>query len=154
MSNALTKSIAGTLLLFFIAAGNAGDSSKKHALLEDKKASASDAEVAVTIAVPEGTSLTGTAIVTLEDIALQDVPSVTLAEVSVATSTFKLAQPTVIVPIDLQLITARTEVNVAVHIDADDDGLLSDGDWISDTLVPAVNNNIKAVVVDVIKIGS
>ena len=107
----------------------------------------------VTISVPESEILSGTAIVTLEDVTVQDTPSVSLAKVNVPASTFAHALPTIAIPIDLKSINSDTDVNVAVHIDSDNDGLLSNGDWISDSIVNVINNGKMAVVVDIVKIG-
>lgn len=126
----------------------------KQSLLAEKSTSVSDAEVMVTIALPAGHVLTGKAIITLEDISVQDAASVKLASISIPASTLIDDQYTVAVPIDLGLVKPDTSVNVAVHIDSDNNGLLSEGDWISDSIVNAINNNVMSVTVDVVQIGS
>ena len=153
MANSLIKLAASIFLLQFLAAGITGCSSAQQASLDEEKTSSSDAEVMVTISVPEGKTLSGTAIITLEDITIQDTPSVQLATVRVPASTLAYALPTVAIPVDLRSINSDTNVNVAVHIDSDNDGLLSNGDWISDSIVNVINNGQMAVIIDIVKIG-
>jgi len=40
-----------------------------------------------------------------------------------------------------------------VHIDMDNNGLLSDGDWISDSIVNVINNAKMAVAVEITRVG-
>jgi len=148
----LTKLATRKLVLLLLAAGIAGCNSGGQASLEEENNSSSDAEVIVTIAVPEGETLAGTAIITLEDITMQDAPAVQLASVSAEASSLTHSLPTITIPIDLSLVNAGADINVAVHIDSDNDGRLSNGDWISDTIVNVINNGKMAVVVEIIKI--
>jgi len=154
MTGSLIRLAAGTFLLLLMATGIIScSSSTEEALLEDENTSSSDAEVVVTIAVPEGETLTGTAIFTLEDLTIQDAPAVELARVTTPASSLMDALPSITIPIDLNLVNPDAEINVAVHIDSDDDGLFSDGDWMSDSIVNVINNGEMAVVIDIVKIG-
>jgi len=154
LTTSLTKFAVGTIPLLILAVGIATKISAQQAALEEERTLASDAEVIVTIAVPEGNTLTGTAIITLEDITVQDAPSLPLASVSTAVSALMDAQATIAIPIDLSLVDSKADVNVAVHIDADDDGVVSNGDWISDSIVNVINNDKMNVVVEVVQIGA
>jgi len=147
LTKSLTTFASGTILLLLLAVGIVSKISAQQTSLDKKETSASDAEVTVTIVVPETETLTGTVIVTLEDISIQDQPAVALSSVRVAASTLRHDSP-VVVPINLQLVGTNADVNVAVHIDMDDNALLSDGDWISDSIVNVISNNKMAAVVD------
>jgi len=154
LTKPLSKLFAGKFIALLVAVVIASNISAQQTLLDNKKALASDTEVVVTIAVPAGNALSGTAIVSLEDITVQDAPAVQLASVSVDVSSLQRTEPTIVIPINLRHITAKTDINVAVHIDADNNGLLSEGDWISDSIVRAISNAKMAVVVDVVRIGT
>lgn len=120
---------------------------------EETQSSPFDEKVTVMIVIPEGKKLTGTAIITLEDITLQDAQSVELASVITPASKLINDQITVEVPIDLRLVNPDAIVNVAVHIDSDDSGDLSNGDWISDSLVSVITNATMIATIDIIQIG-
>lgn len=156
MNKPLTKRVTGTFLLLLLAAGVISNIFAKQTLLAEKNSSASDAEVMVKVALPEGHVLEGEgeAIFTLEDISVQDAPPTVLANVTIPVITLMDNLLQVAVPIDLDLVEPDASINVAVHIDTDSNGLLSDGDWISDSIVNAINNDVMAVAVEIIKIGS
>lgn len=149
----LTRLVIGTFLLVLLWLGVASTHADKLALsVKDNQSVLSGSEVIVTIIVPEGTELTGTAIITLEDITFQDQPSVELAKASAPASALLNAQSTIAVPFDLQVIDPKATINVAVHIDADNSGTITDGDWLSDSIVIVINNSKFDVAVSLVKI--
>ena len=45
-------------------------------------------------------------------------------------------------------------INASVHVDADTDGTLSDGDWISDSIVPVVSNSKMSATISIVEVGT
>lgn len=90
--------------------------------------------LSVTVDAPEGVELAGVAVIAIEDVSLADAPSVEIARVEVPAA--QLAeQPAVelFVPVPLD---GSIDVTATVHIDTDESGSISPGDWISPELVP------------------
>ena len=153
MTSALKSSLAGTILLLFSSVGFAGGGSTGRESLEDAEQTLST-EVIVTIAMPSGLTAKGVVVVTLEDITLPDVPAKELARVRVATSALQASRGSVVVPVDLKLIKSNAMINAAVHIDIDNNGIVSDGDWISDSIVLVITNSKMRATIDVVKVGT
>ena len=144
--------IKGSLPLLLVVGIAVGVTALQGTVHADAQASSGSAEVSVTIKIPDDETLTGTAIIVIEDISLQDAPSVELARLEVPAASLVDNQAAVSIPIDVQSVDPDATINVAVLIDADDSGAMSAGDWISDSLVPVINNLIMKVSVDVVKI--
>lgn len=152
-----TRLASAVLLPSLLVLGiTSGLAEKKASTNEEGLAGSSgdDAEVVVTVVVPEGETLTGTAIITLQDITLQDAPSVELARETASASTLGSDQTQVAVPVDLSVVKPNASINVAVHIDADDDGSFSNGDWISDSVTNVITNDKMVADVAVVQIGA
>ena len=139
MRSKLIRGFAGLFLLLLPVAGPVSESSVNR--------------VIVTIALPLDTLLTGTTIVTLEDISRQDAASEELAKFAVDSATLKPDEATIAVPIDLAVVSPNATVNVSVHVDMDSDGVLSSGDWISESIVPVITNSKMTATVNIVKIG-
>jgi len=134
--------------------GIASDIAAKQKLLSaEAQTPTTSQEIKVTIAVPEDVTLSGTAIITLEDITLLDTSAVELARVVVPASDLEKPNATIAVSVDLRLVKPDATVNVAVLIDVDNSGDLSVGDWISDSLATVINNSKMAVIIGVVRIG-
>ena len=118
------------------------------------QAPSESAEVSVTVVIPEGDNLTGTAIVVVEDISYQDSPSVELARTKVPAASLTDNTVRIVVPVDLQTVDAAADINVAVLIDADDSGDASSGDWISDSLALVITNSVMEVSVVVARVDA
>ena len=144
------RKTAGKFLPLILVAGVAGCFATEPDIA---KASSESTEVTVTIVIPEEQTLTGTAIVILEDISYQDSPSVELARTEVPAASLTDTQARVVVPIDLQTVDSGADVNVAVLVDSDDSGDTSSGDWISDTLALVITNSVMDVSVDVVQVS-
>jgi len=148
-----TFSFAGTFLLSVVLAGCVSESfANQEPTKEGEHVSPSD--VVVTIVLPSGKSLSGTTVVTLEDVSLQDAPSEILARSEVASNTLQSSDGTIVVPIDLSLVSPNAIINASVHVDADTDGTLSDGDWISDSIVPVVSNSKMSATISIVEVGT
>ena len=126
----------------------------QHTLSANAQTSPAGAEVSVTIKMPEDAIIAGTVIIVLEDITFQDVPSVELARLEVPATSLLDNQAEVVIPIDLQAVNSEAIINVAVLIDADNSGAASNGDWISDSLVPVITNSKMKVSVNVARINA
>ncbi len=90
--------------------------------------------ISVTVDAPAGVELSGTAVIAIEDVSLADAPSTEIARVEVPAA--QLAGSSAVdlfVPVPLD---GSIEVTATVHIDTDDSGSISPGDWISPELVP------------------
>lgn len=107
--------------------------------------------VAVTVDVPEGVQLAGTAIVALEDITYSDVESVEIASVKLPVA--ELLQQDNVVEVFLPLpLDGSVDVTATVHIDVDENGVFSQGDWISPELAMVTPAAASAVTVIMIQI--
>ena len=143
----------GKFLPLILVAGIAGSVfTQRDTLSANAQASSAGAEVSVKIIIPSDEALSGTAIITLEDISFQDAPSVELARLEVPASTLTNDQATVAVPIDLQTVDSGADINVAVLIDSDDSGDASPGDWISNSLALVITNDRMEATVDVVRL--
>lgn len=90
--------------------------------------------ISVTVDAPEGVELLGTAVIAVEDVSLADASSIEIARVEVPAA--ELAGRSAVdlfVPVPLD---GTIEVTATVHIDTDDSGSVSPGDWISPEFVP------------------
>lgn len=106
--------------------------------------------VSVAVDVPVGTELAGTAIVALEDASLSDVESVEIARVELPAA--DLAANGNVVEVFLPLpLDGTLDITATVHIDVDENGSFSQGDWISPELTP-VNGGDGAVTVTIVPI--
>lgn len=86
-------------------------------------------QVLVKVTVPAGAELKGTAIISLEDTIVSDTDSVVISTVKVSAEELANgAEVPVFLPLPLD---ANVEIAVTVHIDIEDSGSLSTGDFIS-----------------------
>jgi len=148
-----TISFAGAFLLSVMLAGWVSESSANQEPTKEGEL-VSPSDVVVTIALPSGKLLSGTTIVTIEDVSLQDAPSVILARLEVESTTVKSSDGTIVVPIDLSLVPPNAIINASVHVDADSDGTISAGDWISDSVVPVITNSKMSAAISIVEIGT
>lgn len=107
--------------------------------------------VSITVDVPEGVQLAGTAIVALEDVTFSDAESVEVArvEVSAADLAARNNQVDLFLPLPLD---GSLDIVATVHIDVDENGTFSQGDWISPDLAPVTSQNAAAVSVIMVQI--
>jgi len=152
VTKSLTKLAIGAFLLLLVAGITNRIFAQQASLAEEK--TSFDIEVMVKVAVPEGNSLSGTAIITLEDTTVQDTASVPLASVKVDASTLVPDHPAIAIPVNPSLVNMNADINVAVHIDTDENGRFSDGDWISDAIVNVITNDKTDAVVGIVRIGA
>ena len=144
----------GKFLPLLLVVGIAGSVfTQRDTLSANAQASSAGAEVSVKIIIPAAETLTGTAIITLEDISFQDAPSVELARLEIPASSLTADKASVAVPIDLQTVDSSADITVAILIDSDDSGDASAGDWISNTLALVINNSRMEVSMDVVRIN-
>ena len=144
----------GKFLPLILVVGIAGSVfTQRDALSANVQASSAGAEVSVNIIIPADETLTGTAIITLEDVSFPDAPSVELARLEVPANSLTNDQASVAVPVNLQTVDSGADINVAVLIDSDDSGDASAGDWISNTLALVITNSVMDVSVDVVRIN-
>lgn len=108
------------------------------------------AVVAVTIDVPSGVELAGVAIVALEDITVADTEAVEIGRVELPASDLQVLGNEVEVFLPLPL-DGSIDVTATVHIDVDENGAVSQGDWISPAL-SMVTSDSTAVVVEIVQI--
>ncbi len=89
--------------------------------------------VVVTVDLPPGQTLTGTAVVALEDVTLRDAAALELERVELPVEELVAngGRVEVLLPLPLD---GSLDINAAVHIDVDQDGLVTSGDWISPDL--------------------
>ena len=100
--------------------------------------------VTVTVDIPADADLFGVAVVALEDISLADAPSVEIARVEMPVEQLAGQGNTVDVFLPLPL-DGTIDVTATVHIDVDENGAFSQGDWISPELAmvtPETQSNI------------
>ena len=153
MRNFLKGIPVGKFLPLILVVGITGSVfTQRDTLSANAQASSAGAEVSVKIIIPSDDTLTGTAIITLEDISFPDAPSVELARLEVPASSLSNDQAGVAVPIDLQTVDSGADINVAVLIDSDDSGDASAGDWISKSLALVITNDRMEATVDVMRI--
>ncbi len=107
--------------------------------------------VNVKVGLPPDTELVGKAIITLEDISLADVESVEIARVELPIAELAAQDHRVEVFLPLPL-DGSVEVNAAVHLDIDENGSFSPGDWISPGLALVTSETAPNIVVDVVPI--
>ncbi len=91
--------------------------------------------VSITVDLPEGADIAGTAIVALEDITYADAAAVEIASVNLPVAQLVEQQNQVDIFLPLPL-DGSVEVTATVHIDVDESGSISQGDWISPALAP------------------
>jgi hypothetical protein len=100
--------------------------------------------VTVTVDIPADAELFGVAVVALEDVSLADAPSVEIARVEMPVD--QLAGQGNKVDVFLPLpLDGTIDVTATVHIDVDENGAFSQGDWISPELAmvtPETQSNI------------
>ncbi len=100
--------------------------------------------ISVTVDAPDGVELLGTAVIAIEDVSLADASSTEIARVEVPAA--DVADRTAVdlfVPVPLD---GTIEVTATVHIDTDESGSVSPGDWISPELVPVGPDTTKVAV--------
>ncbi len=107
--------------------------------------------VEVTVALPPDTDLVGEAVITLEDVSLADTESVEITRVELPIEDLAAQDHRVEVFLPLPL-DGSVDVNAAVHLDIDEDGSFSPGDWISPELVLVTPESAANVVVEVVPI--
>lgn len=107
--------------------------------------------VNVTVGVPPDTDLAGNAIITLEDVTLVDTESLEIARVEIPISELAAQDHQVEMFLPLPL-DGSIEVNAAVHLDIDENGSFSPGDWISPDLAMVTSESAANIVVDVVPI--
>jgi hypothetical protein len=101
--------------------------------------------VRVTVEAPPEAGLAGRVIITLEDVSLSDVPSSVISRVELPAAELQTQANTVDVYLPLPL-DGSVDVNAAVHVDVDESGTVSMGDWISSTLVVVSPDSTEVVV--------
>jgi hypothetical protein len=101
---------------------------------EPQADAAGPSTVSVVVELPADRALAGMAIVTLEDVSYADVPASELGRVELPVDELldQGAMVEIFLPIPLD---GSIDVNAAVHIDVDEDGAVSQGDWVSPDLV-------------------
>ncbi len=107
--------------------------------------------VVVTVALPEGADVAGNAIVALEDITYVDAEAVEIANVTLPVA--KLLEQGNEVELFLPLpLDGSIDVTATVHIDVDENGAFSQGDWISPELAMIAPGEGSQVTVSVVQI--
>lgn len=107
--------------------------------------------VTVTVDLPADVELFGVAVVALEDISLADAPSVEIARVEIPVDQLAGQNNTVDVFLPLPL-DGTIDVTATVHIDVDENGTFSQGDWISPDLAMVTPESQSNIVVDLVRI--
>ena len=107
--------------------------------------------VSVTVDLPADVELAGRAIVTLEDVTYSDIDAAEIARVELTAADLRTRGDTVDVVVPLPL-DGTVDINAAVHLDVDESGTLSQGDWISSELAPVTAAAAGAVTVRVVQI--
>lgn len=111
----------------------------------------SPAVVIVTVDVPDEMDRAGLAIVALEDVTLSDVESVEIGRVELPVADLVAQDNTVEVFLPLPL-DGTIDVTATVHIDIDESGSLSPGDWISNELAPVTPETASTITVGIVRI--
>ncbi|MEL7156972.1 MAG: hypothetical protein AAFN30_10275 [Actinomycetota bacterium] len=90
--------------------------------------------VLVKVQLPADQALTGTVIVALEDVSLADAAPIELERVEMPVNDLIVAggEVEVFLPVPLD---GSLDINASAHVDVDQDGAISAGDWISTELV-------------------
>lgn len=107
--------------------------------------------VVVTIDVPPEIELAGLAVVSLEDISYADEESVEIATVRVPAADLRNQDNQVEVFLPLPL-DGSIDVTATVHIDVDESGTVSQGDWISPDLAMVGTGEAASVTVSVVPV--
>lgn len=107
--------------------------------------------VSVTVDVPEGVQLAGNVIVALEDVTVPEAEAVEVARVELPATNLAAQNNQVDVFLPLPL-DGSIDVVATVHIDIDENGTFSQGDWISPDLVPVTSQNARAITVIMVQI--
>lgn len=107
--------------------------------------------VSVTVDLPPGVELAGTAIVALEDITYADAEAIEIASVELPVAQLIENDHRVDVFLPLPL-DGSVEVTATVHIDIDENGVFSTGDWISPELAMVAPGSNPEVTVNVVQI--
>lgn len=107
--------------------------------------------VLVTVDVPAETELLGTAVVSLEDISYSDTESIEIASVRVPAAELQSQDNKVEVFLPLPL-DGSIDVTAAVHIDVDESGTISPGDWISPELAMVAPGEASEVTVSIVPV--
>ncbi|MGI9596858.1 MAG: hypothetical protein ACR2QK_11900 [Acidimicrobiales bacterium] len=107
--------------------------------------------VLVTVDLPEGADLAGTVVVALEDITYADVDAIEIAsvELSVAQLLEQENRVEVFLPLPLD---GSVDVTATVHIDVDENGSFSQGDWISPEVAMVTPDSASEVTVTMVQI--
>lgn len=107
--------------------------------------------VSVKVDLPDDVELFGVAVVALEDISLADAPSIEIARVEVPVGQLATQDNTVEVFLPLPL-DGTIDVTATVHIDVDENGAFSQGDWISPELAMVTPESQSNIVVNLVRI--
>ena len=97
--------------------------------------------VSVTVDVPPEVDLAGTAIVALEDITYSDTESVEISRIELPAADLRSQSDRVELLLPLPL-DGSIDVTATVHIDVDESGGFSHGDWISPSLAPVTTESV------------
>jgi len=141
----------GIFLLVVVMAGYVSVSAA-HATLLTKVAQNPSSAVDVKVNLPVSHALTGKTIVTLEDISVQDVAAGEIARLVIPTSELMANQGLVTIPIGTRSDMLTTSINAAVLVDVDDNGIVSDGDWMSDSIVIVSLGSTAVFTIDLVQI--
>ena len=146
ITHVIAASVAAGLLLSACGSGPGEDTSAVAAGGDDAGADIEDTGddrpateddpatvVLVTVDVPADVQLAGTAVVALEDITHADRPSVEIASVELPAAELQARDDRVELFLPLPL-DGSIDVTATVHIDVDENGSVSQGDWISPDL--------------------
>lgn len=106
--------------------------------------------IAVTVDVPSGAVLAGTAIVALEDVTIADVEAIEIGRVELPAADLEAQNNRVELFLPLPL-DGSIDVTATVHIDVDENGTFSQGDWISPALA-MVTVGTESVTVEIVQI--
>lgn len=131
----------------------AGDEAPSFEPGDDRPVEEVDVASVVTVIVdrPDGVELFGTAIVALEDVSLSDAPSIEIARVEVPTADLAAMNDTVEIFLPLPL-DGSIDVTATVHIDTDESGTFSQGDWISPELIPVTPSTQSGLIAGLVRI--
>ena len=115
-------------------AGEDGDAGVAGDVIPEDVAEDDAVLITVMVELPSDQLLEGMVIVALEDISYADVISPELGRVELSVSELRSQGDAVDIYLPVPL-DGDVEVNAAVHIDVDMDGVISTGDWISPSIV-------------------
>lgn len=120
---------------------------------DDRPEEETDAASVVSIMVdlPEGADLAGIAIVALEDVTMADAEAIQIASLELPVD--QLAAQNNMVEVFLPLpLDGSVAITATVHIDVDENGSFSQGDWISPDLVPVTTETASEITVKMVQI--